>query len=648
MTKLYFGGDYNPEQWSPDVWKEDVALMRQAGVNLVTVGVFAWSSLEPEPGRYEFGWLDQVLDLLNDGGIQVDLATPTASPPPWFSLRHPDALPVDAGGVRLTHGSRDTYCACAPAYREAAAGIAGALAERYAEHPALAMWHVHNEYGTTCYCDHAAAAFRRWLQQRYGDLDRLNAAWTTAFWSQGYSSWEEIQPPRATQYLVNPTQALDFRRFWSDELLSAYRDQKAILRSFTPDIPITTNFVFGAWVPVNHARWASEVDLVAIDHYPGSAGPGAEEQTALGADLARSWAGGRPWLLMEQAAGTLNDGHRLHTKEPGRMARHSLSHLARGSRGALFFQWRASRGGAEMFHSAMVPHAGPDSQRFRELTEFGALLPRLAEFADSAVEADVAILWDAEAWWALQSTHLPSSDLDYLAAVQAAHRQFWAAGIGVDLADPAADLSAYRLVVVPSLYLVSDQAAASIARYVEGGGHLLVTYFSGIVNQDAQVRLGGYPGAFREVLGIRVEEFHPVAEVHLASGGQGRLWSEDIHLAGADAVDRYSGGVLDGSPAITRNEYGEGVAWYVSTQLEDEAYEALVGKAVRGAGLKRPDLPDGVEMIRRRARETTWTVLINHSEAEVAVPIAGFELLSGTEVVSPLMLAAGGQAVVRA
>jgi len=648
MTAFYFGGDYNPEQWSPEVWKEDVALMRQAGVNLVTVGVFAWSSLEPEPGRYEFGWLDQVMDLLHDGGIQVDLATPTASPPPWFSLRHPDALPVDAGGIRLTHGSRDTYCACAPAYREAAVGIARVLAERYSKHPALAMWHVHNEYGTTCYCDHAAAAFRRWLQQRYGDLGRLNAAWTTAFWSQGYSSWEEIQPPRATQYLVNPTQALDFRRFLSDELLGAYRDQKAILRSFTPDVPITTNFVFGAWVPVNHARWAAEVDLVAIDHYPGSAGPGAEEQTALGADLARSWAGGRPWLLMEQAAGTLNDGHRLHTKEPGRMARHSLSHLGRGSRGAMFFQWRASRGGAELFHSAMVPHAGADSRRFRELTEFGALLPRLAEFAGSAVEADVAILWDAEAWWAMQSAHLPSSDLDYLASVQAAHRQFWAAGIGVDLVAPDADLSAYRLVVVPSLYLISDQAAASIARYVEGGGHLLVTYFSGIVNQDAQVRLGGYPGAFSEVLGIRVEEFHPVAEVQLASGGQGRLWSEHVHLAGADAVDRYSGGVLDGSPAITRNEYGEGVAWYVSTQLEDEAYEALVGQAIRGAGLERPELPAGVEMIRRRAGETTWTVLINHSEGEVAVPIAGFELLSGTEVVSPLMLAAGGQAVVRA
>ena len=647
MTKLYYGGDYNPEQWSPDVWKEDVALMRQAGVNLVTVGVFAWSSLEPEPGRYEFGWLDQVMDLLHDGGIQVDLATPTASPPPWFSLRHPEALPVNADGVRLTHGSRDTYCACSPTYREAAAGIARALGERYAGHPALAMWHVHNEYGTTCYCDHTAAAFRIWLQRRYGVLDRLNAAWTTAFWSQGYSDWAEIQPPRATQYLVNPTQALDFRRFWSDELLGAFREQKAILRGFTPDVPITTNFVFGGWVPVNHAQWAAEVDLVAIDHYPGSAGIGAEEQTAFGADLARSWAGGQSWLLMEQAAGSLNEGHRLHTKEPGRMARNSLSHIARGSRGALFFQWRASRGGAEMFHSALVPHAGADSRRFREVTEFGAMLPRLAELEESVVEAEVAILWDAEAWWAMQSTHLPSSDLDYLAAVQAAHRQFWASGVGVDLADPAADLSAYRLVVVPSLYLVSEEAAASIARYVEKGGHVLVTYFSGIVNDDAQVWLGGYPGAFTEVLGVRVEEFHPVAQVELASGGRGRVWSEDVRLTGAEAIDRYSGGVLDGSPAVTRHSYGRGVAWYVSTQLEDAAYGSLVEQVIRGAGIELPDLPAEVELVRRRAGETSWTILINHGDAAVEVPIGGLELLSGAGVTGSLTLAAGAQAVVR-
>ncbi|WP_327635825.1 beta-galactosidase [Kribbella sp. NBC_00482] len=633
MRRLWYGGDYNPEQWDPGVWKEDVALMRQAGVNLVTVGVFSWSSLEPAPGRYEFGWLDQVLDLLHDGGVSVDLATPTASPPPWFSRLHPEAMPVTADGVRLTHGSRDTYCACAPAYRDAARGIARTLAERYHDHPALAMWHVHNEYGTMCHCSLAASRFREWLQERYGDLDRLNDAWTTAFWSQGYADWTDIEPPRKTQYLVNPTQFLDYRRFWSDELLAAFLEQKAELRTFS-ELPITTNFVFGSWVPVNHAQWAEAVDVVAIDNYPDQTGTGAEEQTAFAADLARSWAGGGPWLLMEQAAGTLNDGRRLQAKEPGRMARHSLSHIARGSQGALFFQWRASQGGSEMYHSAMVPHAGPDSRIFTEVVELGAVLPQLAEVAESKVEADVAILWDVESWWAMQGTHLPSSALDYLAAARSAHRHFWRAGVTVDFASPTADLSSYTTVVVPSLYLVSDESAAALTAYVEGGGQLVVGYFSGIVDPELRVRLGGYPGAFTELLGVRVEEFHPLpidGEIALSSGGHGRVWSEDVRAVSAEVIDRYAGGVLDGKPAITRHEFGAGVAWYVSTEVDDETAARLLGLSA-----------SPVETVRRRAGDTTWTFLFNHGDAQVDVPADGSEL-----VVGELPLPPGGYAVVR-
>ena len=640
MTRLWYGGDYNPEQWDPSVWKEDVALMRQAGVNLVTVGVFSWSSLEPSPGEYRFGWLDQVLDLLHDGGVSVDLATPTASPPPWFSRLHPEALPVTPDGVRLTHGSRDTYCACAPAYRAAAVGIARALVSRYDNHPALAMWHVHNEYGTVCYCSLAAERFRDWLRERYGSLDRLNEAWTTAFWSQGYADWQDIQPPRRTQYLGNPTQFLDYRRFWSDELLAAYLEQKAVIRERS-SLPVTTNFVFGGWVPVNHAQWASAVDIVAIDHYPGRTDLGAEEQTAFGADLARSWAGGKPWLLMEQAAGALNDGQRLHPKEPGRMARQSLSHIARGSNGALSFQWRASRGGAEMYHSALVPHAGASSRLFREVAALGSVLPSLAEVADAEVLADVAILWDVECWWAMQGTHLPSSSVDYLAAVQDAHRHFWRAGVTVDFAAPSADLSSYKLVVVPSLYLISDDAAASLAAYVEGGGQLVVGYFSGIVNPDVQVRLGGYPGAFRSLLGVRVEEFHPLPAdgvVELSSGGQGRLWSEDVEAVSAEVVDRYLGGVLDGKPAITRRQVGAGTAWYVSTSVDFETAAGIFGLA-----------HSAVETVRRRSTtdDTTWTFLFNHGDTGVVVPADGIELISGSKVDGELSLPGGGYAVVR-
>jgi beta-galactosidase len=286
---------------------------------------------------------------------------------------------------------------------------------------------------------------------------------------------------------------------------------------------------------------------------------------------------------------------------------------------------------------------------FREITELGALLPRLAELDGSTVEAEVALLWDAESWWAMQATHLPSEELDYLRTVEAAHRQFWRAGVTVDLPDPAADLTAYKLVVVPSLYLVSDAAAASIARYVEGGGHLLVGYFSGIVDSDARIRLGRYPGAFAELLGVRVEEFHPLPAdgfVQLSSGGRGRLWSEDLRATAAEVIDRYAGGVLDGRPAITRREVGAGSAWYVSTELEDAAYAALVGRLTDAAGVARTDLP-GVEVVRRHAGGTTWTILLNHSATEAVVPVDGVELISGEEIRGSLLLQAGAQAVVR-
>ncbi|WP_433527892.1 beta-galactosidase [Micromonospora sp. CA-263727] len=675
---LCYGGDYNPEQWPARVWAEDVALMRQARVNLVTVGVFAWSRLEPAPGRYTFDWLDQVLDLLHAGGIRVALATPTASPPPWFSLAHPGALPVTADGVRLHHGSRDTYCAAAPAYRQAARRIAAALADRYAHHPALALWHVHNEYGTTCHCEHTARAFRRWLTTRHGDLATLNDAWTTSFWSQHYSDWAQISTPRATQYLANPGQLLDFRRFWSDTLLAAYAEQRDLLRAANPAIPITTNYVLGDWVPVDHARWAAEVDVVAVDHYPSAVDVGAEEQTALAGDLARGWAQhaaacrpapataagrgspavpdhGAPaapaWLLMESAPNQIHTAGRIHAKEPGRMLRHSLAHVARGSRGAMFFQWRAPTGGAERFHSALVPHAGPDSRVFREAVELGAALARLTE-VDGRVEASVAIAVDAASGWALRHPGLPSTRLDHHEEVAAAHRALWHAGYGCDTVTPGDPLDGYRLLVLPALYLAGDATADWVREYVRGGGHLLATYLSGAADEHARVRPGGYPGALRDLLGVRAEEFHPLAEgdhIPLAGGGTGRIWAETLHLAGADAVTSYAGGILDGRPAVTRHRWGAGTTWYVSTRPDEDTYRRLLDTAARAAGAApvHPDAPAGVEAVRRRGERVSWLFLFNHTDREQRVPARGVELLTDAPVDAALALPPGGVAVLR-
>lgn len=639
---LAFGGDYNPEQWDKAVWEQDDELMRRARVNLATVGVFSWALLEPEEGRYDFAWLDAHLDRLHANGVAVDLATPTASPPPWFSRAHPDALPVSAEGVGLVHGSRDTYCLAAPAYRDAARRIASALAERYGDHPAVALWHVHNEYTTLCWCDHVGAAFRAWLRDRHGTLDALNDAWGTAFWSQHYTSWADVLPPRATQWHHNPGQSLDFRRFWSDLTLGAYREQRDAIRAHS-DRPVTTNLMTPAYQNLDLWAFGREVDLVAIDHYPDRAGIDAAADTAFGADRARSFGGGRSWLLMEQGTNTVYAGDRTLGKEPGDILRHSLGHIARGSDGALFFQWRQSKAGSETWHSAMVPHAGPDSRIFGEVTAVGEAVSRLADVAGATVAAEVAVLHDSDAWWALGVDGLPSPDLDYHLMLRRAHRALWDAGVVTDFAHPEHDLGRYRLVLAPALFLLSDSAAENLRRYVAEGGTLLVQHFGGAVDERLHARLGGYPaGPLREALGIRVEELRPLGRderITLSDNAHGTVWSESLRLEGADTIATYTHGMLAGSPALTRHAFGTGRGWYLSTVLDPADYGALVGRLLDEAGIAA-EWPRGVEAVTRGG----WRFLINHTADAVALPEPAHDLLTGGPVAE---LPPGGCAVLR-
>ncbi|MFF3607947.1 beta-galactosidase [Streptomyces sp. NPDC002463] len=647
---LAFGGDYNPEQWDEPVWKEDDELMRRARVNLATVGVFSWALLEPEEGQYDFACLDAHIDRLHANGVAVDLATPTASPPPWFTLAHPDALAVRPDGTRLVHGSRDTYCLAAPAYRSAARRIASALAQRYGDHPALALWHVHNEYGTLCYCDHTAAAFRVWLRARHSSLDALNEAWGTAFWSQRYTSWEQVLPPRATQWHKNPGQALDFHRFWSDEIITAYREQRDAIRAHS-DRPVTTNLMLPEYQNVDLWAFARELDIVTSDQYPTSPGLDAAASAAFHADRTRSLGGGHPWLLMEQGTNTVYDGGQILGKDPGEILRHTLGHIARGSEGALFFQWRQSRAGAETWHSAMVPHAGPDSRIFREVTQVGEAVTRLGELAGSTVTASVAVLDDPDAWWALDVDGLPSSRLDYHAALVRAHRALWDAGATVDFSQPEHELSRYRLVIAPALFLLSDKGAENLRRYIAGGGTLLVQHATGFVDDRLHARLGGYPAApLREALGIRVEEYRPLRQderITLSDGSHGTVWSESLRTEGAETLTTYTHGMLTGGPALTRHRSGTGQGWYLSTRLDDADYAALVGRLLKEAGVAPdvPGLPAGVEAVTRHAPDgRVWQVLLNHNPEAVPLPDPAHDLL--TDALSH-ELPPGGCAVLR-
>ncbi|MEU2249713.1 beta-galactosidase [Streptomyces sp. NPDC019224] len=666
LHQLAFGGDYNPEQWPEEVWPEDMRLMREAGVTMVSVGIFSWALLEPEPGRYDFGWLDRLLDLLHVNGIRADLGTPTVAPPAWFYRAHPEALPVSRDGVRYAFGSRGAICHSNPDYRAAAASITEQLARRYANHPALALWHVHNEYGvpvSACYCDHCATHFRRWLTTRHGDIDAVNEAWGTAFWGQRYRDFDEIDPPRTTPTVGNPAQLLDYARFADATMRENFRAERDILHRLAPGIPVTTNFMtaLSQCESVDYWAWGREVDLVTNDHYLITDGRRTHVNLAMAADLTRSVAGGAPWLLLEHSTGGVNWQPRNPAKRPGEMARNSLSHVARGSEGAMFFQWRQSRRGAEKFHSAMLPHAGTDSRIWREVSRLGADIGLLNGIRTTRTVADAAMVWDWQSWWAQSLEWRPSQDHDARERADAFYASLFDRHLTVDFAHPDADLSGYPLVVVPALYLATEETGRNLRRYVEGGGTLVVSYFSGIVDTNDAVHPGPYPGVLRDVLGLTVEEFAPLGEgdtVRLitpegAPEGPaltGDLWSDVVIPRGAETMWSYADGIPAGRPAVTRHRLGEGTAWYVSTRLTGAALDAVLDRACDDARVApRTGLPYDVEVVTRTGEAGTYLFVINHTEDAAKVPLdaPGTELLTGEPATGHLAVPAGAVRVVR-
>ncbi|MCO4255324.1 beta-galactosidase [Pseudarthrobacter cellobiosi] len=651
--KLVYGCDYNPEQWDREVWQEDVLLMRQAGVNLVAVNIFGWAELEGSPGTYSFERLDEILGLLHANGIAVNLGTGTSSTPAWLTTLHPEILPQSASGTRAWPGGRQAWCPSSPLYREHALRLVQEVARRYGGHPAVRLWHVSNELGchnALCYCDVSAAAFRGWLIDRYGSLDALNKAWGTTFWSQRYSDWQQLLPPRVTVSTNNPMQVLDFHRFSSDELLGYYQSEAEVLRQHS-SIPVTTNFMVAAHVRnQDYWSWAPHMDVIANDHYLDHRLDSPTMELAFAADTTRGLANGQPWLLMEHSTSAVNWQPRNIAKGPGEMLRNSLAHLARGADGLCFFQWRASVQGSEKFHSAMLPHSGTDSRIWREVVELGGILDKLAEVGGTTVQAEAALVFSWEAWWAYDQESHPSSDVRYLDQVHAIYKALWEAGITVDVVAPGADLSGYKLAVVPGLYLVREREAGVLAEYVRKGGHAVVTYFSGIVDENERVLAGGYPGAFRSLLGIRTEEFFPLAPgqaLALDNGSAAALWTEALRLEGAEAKVCFVEGHLTGTAAVTRNRHGSGHAWYIGTALNPAALRDVVTEAAGGAGITGLASPEGLEAVVRAGTDNSYVFLINHSEEEHKYAVQGHELIVGEDVSSVVAVPAGAVRVVR-
>ncbi|HWS36753.1 MAG TPA: beta-galactosidase [Actinoplanes sp.] len=634
-ARLEYGADYNPDQWPREVWDDDVRAMQEAGVTVVSLAIFSWARLEPREGVFDFAWLDEVMDLLHAGGITVDLATATASPPPWLTRKHPEILPVTRTGETLWPGARQHWRPTSPVFREHALRLVRELALRYAEHPALVAWHVNNELGchnVYDYSDDAARAFRLWLRERYSTVDALNHAWGTAFWSQRYDDFEEVLPPRLAASHPNPTQQLDFKRFSSDALKEHLRAERAVLRRITPEVPVTTNFmVMGETRGMNYADWATEVDFVSNDHYV-LPGPQAHDELSFSANLTGNLAGGHPWFLMEHSTSAVNWQPVNVAKKPGELARDSLTHVAHGADAVCYFQWRASKAGAEKYHSAMLPHAGTDSDLFRDVVRLGERLRELAPIAGSRRRrAPVGIVFDWESWWVSEHDSHPTDRLRYRQEALDWYTALLDAGIRADVVPPDAPLEEYRVLVTPILHVVPVSLAERLRRYVETGGHLVTTYFSGIVDEHDHVWLGGYPGALREVLGIRIEEFGPLLDhesVALDNGTTGTIWTDRIDVTGPDVevLARYKTGEQADRPAVTRRTVGTGSASYVSTRLGAAGLGALLPALIGAAGVSSELPAELAGRVELTIRGDHW-FLINRTDAAVELDSLGLPAL---------------------
>ncbi|WP_295034445.1 beta-galactosidase [uncultured Microbacterium sp.] len=664
IDALAYGGDYNPDQWSEDVWREDIRLMLEAGVNMVSLPIFSWPQLEPEPGVYDWAWLDRILDLLHEAGIRIDLATATATPPSWLLRAHPEMAPWDADGHRLEFGSRQTYCPSSPIWRENVARMTRAIAERYGEHPGLAMWHISNEYGdhvSRCWCPESARHFRRWLQDRYGDLDGLNEAWGVNVWGQRYTSWEHIETPKKAPGPVNPTKLLDFERFSSDAMLELFQVEIDVLREVTPDIAVTTNFM-SMFRDLDYWRFAEREDVVTDDAYPDPMDPTSHVGAALNYGLMRSLKGGRPWLLLESSASATSWRDINVPKAPGKIRVESLQAVAHGSDAVMFFQWRQAKYGQEKFHSSMLGHRGERSRSFRETKALGNELRRLEPVRGSRVRSRVALIVDWDSWWGSSAVEsLPSQRLQWAPQARAWHRALSTLGHPVDAvraggADAGTPFDGYDVVVAPNLYVLEQGQADALRAFVERGGTLVVGPFSGVVDATEKVHDGGAPGPLRGMLGIEVDEQWPIADGRTESLAYGAdvlevpSWSEWIE-ADADVEIRgaYASGELAGLPAITRRADGSGSAWYVSAMLSPEGLVAVFRDVLRTAGLPaRDEVSVQAEAVTRSDDTTDYTFLLNHAAEPVTfqLPAAGLDLLSGSETGDAVTLDAYGVAVV--
>lgn len=658
MSGFAHGGDYNPDQWLdyPEILKEDIRLMKKAHVNLLSVGIFAWAALEPEEGKYEFGWLKKIIGDLYENGISVLLATPSGARPRWMAEKYPEVLRVE-NGHRNLFGGRHNHCFTSPVYREKVRLINTALAKEFGAHPGVKGWHISNEYSGQCRCEYCKAAFRDFVKERYGTVDKLNAAWWTAFWSKTYRSFDEIEPPERDGETSLTGLSLTWQRFICAQTKSFIENEIAPIRAICPDKPVTIN-TMGFHYDYDYAHFSDILNFYGYDSYPTWGSPAGDEavmkETAFTYDYVRGFNGGN-WSLMESTPSQVNWHETCKLKKPGMHLLSSLQAIAHGSDTVMMFQWRKGRGGPEKFHGAVVGHDGTgDTRVFREVTEVGETLEKLQPMYGSSVKSEVALIYDRETEWALNAAQGPHRDKRYNATLRKHYEALIASHVNVDVINADKPFDGYKVITAPYLYMLRPGVSEKLKTFVKNGGTLLVSYMSGLVNEDDLCFMGGFPGEIGDLLGIVNTETDALYDGQtngiVTDGGTYKcgFTCALVKTTTAETVGRYESDFYAGTPALTVNRYGQGEAWYLASDAEDEMLTKLYAKFLAARGI-RPlaDAPRGVDVASREKDGKEFVFLMNFTDESKTVSVSGTNVMSGEKAASVTLPSLGWAVIER-
>jgi len=645
IRQVLYGGDYNPEQWPEEIWQEDMRMLKKAHINIVTLNVFSWAALQPDEDTYNFEKLDKIMELVKENGLKVCMATSTAAHPAWMAKRHPDVLRTDADGKRRKFGARHNSCPNSPTYRHYAPKLAAELAKRYKNYDNIVAWHISNEYGGECHCENCEKAFREWLRKKYGTIENMNQSFNSAFWGHTFYDWDEVVLPNLLSehlsiYGEDRTMfqgiSLDYRRFNSDSILDCFRLEYDAIKKEMPDVPITTNLM-GSYYYLDYQKWARSMDFISWDNYPRP----LEDPSvaAMNHDLMRGIKNQDSFVLMEQTPSVQNWQPYNKLKRPGEMRLLSYQAAAHGADAIQFFQLRRSIGACEKLHGAVIDHAGRDDTRvFLEVQALGEELEKIGDvFLEGRTPSETAIVFDWDNWWAVEYSSGPSIRLKYLDAVRDYYRAAFNQNVPVDIISTEDDLTPYKVVIAPLLYMVKTGFDQKLQEYVKRGGTFVTTYFSGIVDEHDLVT-GAYPGRLSDILGIWVEEQDALPEdENNRFFYQGReypamLLCDIMHLEGAENLSSYEEDFYQGTPVITKNKYGAGTAYYIGTRSAPEFYRSLLSDIFREAKVEKiMSTPPGVEASARDTKNGRILFLLNHNNTAETISLAdtGQNILTG-------------------